>query len=152
MLFRSDLTLVARSRSDPAKGTGADYLYTYLRTFYRDPTKATGWNNLAFPNVGMPNPLWPLQGQQTAVFEEVTDPHDPAKKTHVFKKFEAVSPGAMSETEFKDAVADLVAYMQWMSEPVQNDRVRLGVWVLMFLAVFTFIAWRLNAAFWKDVK
>lgn len=147
-----DLTLVARSRADGAKGTGADYIYTYLRTFYRDETRATGWNNLVFPNVGMPHVLWELQGQQRAVFAEEKDPHDPAKSTHVFKGFEQITPGKLSQAEYNLAVADLVAYLQWMSEPVQTDRVRLGVWVLLFLSVFTVIAWRLNAAFWKDVK
>jgi len=147
-----DLTLVARSRSDPAKGSGADYLYTYLRTYYRDETKATGWNNLAFPNVGMPNVLWELQGQQRAVFGEQKDPHDPAKTTHVFKGFESVSAGQLTPAQYNDAVADLVAFMEWMSEPAQKDRVRLGVLVLVFLSIFTVFAWRLNAAFWKDVK
>jgi ubiquinol-cytochrome c reductase cytochrome c1 subunit len=147
-----DLTLVARSRSDVHKGSGADYLYTYLRTYYRDDTKATGWNNMAFPNVGMPNVLWELQGQQRAVFAEEKDPHDAKKTVHVFKGFEPITAGTMSQAQFNDAVADLVAFMTWMSEPVQNQRVRLGVWVLLFLAVFTVIAWRLNAAFWKDVK
>ncbi len=147
-----DLTLVARSRSDPAKGSGADYIYTYLRTYYRDETKATGWNNLAFPNVGMPNPLWQLQGQQRAVYAEQKDPHDPEKTTHVFKGFEPITQGTMSQAEFNNAVADLTAFLQWMSEPVQNERVRLGVWVMLFLAGFTVVAWRLNAAFWKDVK
>jgi ubiquinol-cytochrome c reductase cytochrome c1 subunit len=147
-----DLTVIARSRSDGAKGSGADYLYTYLRTYYRDATKATGWNNLAFPNVGMPHVLWELQGQQKAVFAEVADAHDATKLTHVFKGFEPITAGTMTAAQYNEAVADLVAYLQWMSEPVQNDRVRLGVWVLLFLAVFTVIAWRLNAAFWKDVK
>jgi ubiquinol-cytochrome c reductase cytochrome c1 subunit len=147
-----DLTLIARSRSDPAKGSGADYLYTYLRTFYRDETKATGWNNLAFPNVGMPNVMWELQGQQRALFVEQADPHDEAKKVHVFKDFEVVTPGTMSQAVFNENVADLVAFLQWMGEPVQSERVRLGVWVLVFLGIFTLIAWRLNAAFWKDIK
>lgn len=147
-----DLTLVARSRSDAHKGSGADYLYTYLRTFYRDETKATGWNNLAFPNVGMPNVLWPLQGQQRAVFAEEKDPHEEGKSVHVFKGFEPLTAGSLDKRQFDLAVADLVAYMDWMSEPMQNQRVRLGVWVLLFLAVFTLIAWRLNAAFWKDIK
>ena len=74
-----DLTVVARSRVGDGQGSGADYLYTYLRTFYRDDTKATGWNNLAFPNVGMPHVLWELQGQQRAIFADEKDPHDPAK-------------------------------------------------------------------------
>ena len=145
-----DLTLVARSRSSGA-GSGADYLYTFLRSFYRDETKATGWNNLAFPGVGMPHVLWELQGQQRAVYVDQPDAHDPGKTHPVFQRLEPVTAGAMSTVEYNDAVADLVAYLQWMSEPAQAERVRLGVWVLLFLAVFTVIAWRLNAAFWKDV-
>lgn len=146
-----DLTLIARSRSEGGKGSGADYIYTYLRTYYRDDTKATGWNNGAFPNVGMPHVLWELQGQQRAVFEDEADPHEPGKTLHVLKGFEPITAGTLSAAEYNNAVADLVAYLQWMSEPVQNSRVRLGVWVLIFLAIFTVLAWRLNAAFWKDV-
>ena len=147
-----DLSLIARSRSAAGQGTGADYLYTYLRTYYRDETKPTGWNNRAFPNVGMPHVLWKLQGQQRAIYAEEKDPHDPTKTVQVFQRFEQITPGTMSPAEYNLAVADLVAFLQWMSEPNQNDRKRLGVWVLLFLSVFTVIAWRLNAAFWKDVK
>lgn len=146
-----DLTVIARAKASHS-GTGADYLYTYLRTYYRDDTKATGWNNLAFPSVGMPNPLWELQGQRAAQFADERDPHDPSKTVHVFKGFQQLTPGTMSPAEFDGAVADLVAYLQWMGEPQQNYRVRLGVWVLMFLGLFTVIAWRLNAAYWKDIK
>ncbi len=147
-----DLTLIARSRANASMGSGADYLYTYLRSYYRDDTKATGWNNTAYPNVGMPHVLWELQGQQKAVFADEKDPHDPSKTVHVFKGFEPLTAGTLSQAEYNESVADLVAYLQWMGEPVQNERVRLGVWVLLFLSVFTVIAWRLNAAFWKDIK
>jgi ubiquinol-cytochrome c reductase cytochrome c1 subunit len=147
-----DLTLIARSRSAAGKGSGSDYIYTFLRTYYRDETKATGWNNAAFPNVGMPFVLWELQGQQRAVFEDLKDPHDPTKAVHTFKGLEPISAGAMSREQYNEAVADLVAYLQWMSEPVANDRWRLGVAVIIFLGIFTLIAWRLNAAFWKNVK
>jgi ubiquinol-cytochrome c reductase cytochrome c1 subunit len=147
-----DLTLIARSRSDGAKGTGADYVYTYLRSYYRDDTKATGWNNTAFPGVGMPNVLWELQGQQKPIFVEEKDPHDKTKTVHIFKGFAQVSPGTLSTADFNTASADLVAYLQWMAEPNQAARVRLGVWVLIFLFGFTIVAWRLNAAYWKDVK
>ena len=146
-----DLTLVARSRAS-GSGSGADYLYTYLRTFYRDDTRPTGWNNLTFPNVGMPHALWELQGQRAAKFVDVVDPHDPTKKTHEFEGFEQLTPGTMSPQEYDSAIADLVAYMQWMGEPAQQQRTRIGVGVLIFLAIFFVIAWRLNAAFWKDVK
>ncbi|MEN9996851.1 MAG: Cytochrome c1 precursor [Pseudomonadota bacterium] len=143
-----DLTLVARSRSGHG-GTGADYLYTYLRTYYRDETKPTGWNNLAFPNVGMPNPLWQLQGEREPVYEERKE-H--GQTTHVFVGWKQVTPGTLSQKQYDKTVGDLVNYMQWMAEPAQNNRVRLGVWVLLFLAGFTYIAWRLNAAYWKDIK
>ena len=146
-----DLTLVARSRAG-ASGSGADYLYTYLRSFYRDDTRPTGWNNLIFPNVGMPHVLWELQGQRAAKCVEEADPHDPAKKVHKFDGFEQLTPGKMSPQEFDSNIADLVAYLQWMGEPMQTQRTRIGAGVLIFLAIFTFIAWRLNAAFWKDVK
>lgn len=147
-----DLTVIARSRADGAKGSGADYLYTYLRTYYRDDTKATGWNNLAFPSVAMPHALWELQGQRVAKFAEEADPHDKSKTTHVFKGFEQLTPGKLDARQYDDAVADLVAYLQWMGEPAQGERFRLGVLVLLFLGVFTVFAWRLNASYWKDVK
>ncbi|HSW04260.1 cytochrome c1 [Aquabacterium sp.] len=146
-----DLSVVARSRAG-ANGSGADYLYTYMRTFYRDETRPTGWNNLVFPAVGMPHVLWELQGEQRPVYVEEKDAHDPKKTVHVFKGFEQTKPGSMNKADYDIAVADLVAYLQWMGEPAQTQRVRLGVWVLLFLAVFTVIAWRLNAAYWKDIK
>jgi ubiquinol-cytochrome c reductase cytochrome c1 subunit len=144
-----DLTLIARSRSGHY-GTGADYLYTYLRSYYRDPTKATGWNNLAFPSVGMPHVLWELQGEREPIFDTVKDHGHESK---VFTgRWKQVTPGAMTPLQYDQAVGDLVGYLQWMSEPAQNSRVRIGVWVLLFLGVFTVIAWRLNAAFWKEVN
>jgi len=143
-----DLTVIARAKAGHG-GTGADYLYTYLRTFYRDDNRPTGWNNLVFTNVGMPHVLWELQGERKPVYEEI---EEHGHKVHVFKGWEQVKPGLMTPAQYDDAMADLVSYMQWMAEPAQNTRVRIGVWVLLFLAVFTFIAWRLNAAFWKDIK
>jgi ubiquinol-cytochrome c reductase cytochrome c1 subunit len=149
-----DLTLIARSRAGFGKGanSGADYIYTFLRTYYRDETKATGWNNAAFPNVGMPFPLWELQGQQRAVFATQPDPHNAGKSTEVFKGFEMVKPGSMTEAQYNEAAADLTAFLFWMAEPAATNRVRIGVWVMLFLAVFIVIAWRLNAAYWKDIK
>lgn len=146
-----DLTLVARSRAS-ASGTGSDYLYTYLRSFYVDETRPTGWNNLVFPNVGMPHVLWELQGQRAAKFVEAQDPHDAAKKVHKFDGFEQLTAGKLKPQEFDSEMADLVAYMQWMAEPIAGQRVRIGVGVLIFLSIFMVIAWRLNASFWKDVK
>ncbi len=146
-----DLSVIARSRAG-ANGSGADYLYTYMRSFYRDETRPTGWNNLVYPAVAMPHVLWELQGEQRAVFAEEKDLHNPAKTTHVFKGFEQTKPGSLSKHDYDLATADLVAYLQWMGEPGQNQRVRMGVWVLLFLSIFTVIAWRLNASYWKDIK
>lgn len=144
-----DLTVIARSRADVSKGPGADYLYTLLRTYYRDDSKATGWNNKAYPNIGMPNPLWELQGER--------EPQYITAKVHgvdtqVLSGWKQVKPGQLSPLQYDQAVNDLVSYLQWMGEPAQNQRVRIGVWVLIFLSFFTIIAWRLNASFWKDIK
>lgn len=143
-----DLTLVARSRAGHG-GTGPDYLYTYLRTFYRDDTKATGWNNLVFPSVGMPHALWQLQGERRPIFDKV-ESH--GHEVEVFKGWEQITPGTMTPVQFDQAVGDLVGYMQWMAEPAQNTRIRVGVWVLLFLVMAVVFVWRLNAAYWKDVK
>jgi ubiquinol-cytochrome c reductase cytochrome c1 subunit len=143
-----DLTLVARSRAGHG-GSGADYLYTYLRTYYRDDTKATGWNNLAFPSVGMPHALWELQGDRRPVYTKV-EQH--GHEVDVFKGWEQVRPGTMTPLQYDQAVGDLVNYLQWMAEPAQNTRVRVGVWVLLFLVMALVFVWRLNASYWKDVK
>ena len=143
-----DLTVIARSRASHA-GTGADYLYTFLRSFYLDSAKPTGWNNLVFPSVGMPHVLWQLQGTRTAVFEDV---EVDGQNTQVFKGWDNVTPGTMTPAEYDQAVGDLVNFLQWMGEPAQNTRIRVGAGVLIFLGIFILIAWRLNAAFWKDVK
>ena len=144
-----DLTVLARSRSAQGQGTGADYLYTYMRTFYADDAKPTGWNNLAFPNVGMPHALWQLQGKRVPIYETV---EEHGHEVHVFKGWEQVTPGTMSPQQYDQTVGDLVNYLQWMAEPAANSRVRLGFGVLLFLCILTFFTWRMNAAFWKEVK
>ncbi|MFN3829144.1 MAG: cytochrome c1 [Tepidimonas ignava] len=143
-----DLSLVARSRAGHGY-SGADYLYTLLRGYYRDPNRPTGWNNVVFHNIGMPHPLWELQGERKPIFEKVASHGHEAE---VFKGWEQVKPGLLTPEEYDRTVADLVAYLEWMGEPVKNSRVRLGVWVMIFLGLFTVVAWRLNAAYWKDVK
>jgi ubiquinol-cytochrome c reductase cytochrome c1 subunit len=142
-----DLTLVARSRSGHG-GSGADYLYTYMRSFYRDPERPTGWNNLVFPNVGMPHVLWEMQGDREPVFDKVEEHGHEVK---VFKGWKQVTPGAVTPLQYDEAVGDLVGYLQWMAEPVQNHRVRVGAWVMLFLLLVLVVFWRLNAAFWKDI-
>ncbi|TAK91573.1 MAG: cytochrome c1 [Burkholderiaceae bacterium] len=143
-----DLSLVARAR-------GTDWLYTYMRSFYRDESRPTGWNNTVFPNVGMPHVLWELQGvyeKPAAEAEEKGHAEGHEAALHAPVVLKQVSPGKLSPAEYDAAVADLVGFLEWMGEPQQNYRKQLGVWVLIFLAFFWVVAWRFNAAYWKDVK
>ena len=146
-----DLSVISRAKSSEA-GTGPDYLYTYLRSYYKDDTRPTGWNNMVYPNVAMPHVLWELQGVRTAKFVEEKDAHDPSKTVHKFAGYEQVKPGKMSALEYDTNISDLVAYMGWMAEPAQAKRKQLGVIVLLFLSLLVFLAWRLNASYWKEVK
>ncbi|MBP5998475.1 MAG: cytochrome c1 [Azonexus sp.] len=133
-----DLTIVARARGEAGNaGAGADWLYTYLRSFYRDANRPTGWNNVVFENVGMPNPLWQLQGQQVLNHE-----------TH---KLELVVPGQLSPAEFDKAISDLVGFMVWMGEPQQEFRRTLGFGVLAFLLLLFVLAYALKKEYWKDI-
>lgn len=173
-----DLSVIARAKSINAGPPGGDYIYTYMRTFYRDTTKATGWNNLAFPNAGMPHIMWDQQGPRELtttlthqinkdgqkVWEKITTVYGPqgywkasgeilsgytgtAQTTHTFK---ALDP--KKAAKYDNDMADLAAFMTWMAEPVQLDRKKIGVWVLIFLGLFFIVAWRLNATYWKHIK
>ena len=144
-----DLSVISRAKSS-ASGTGGDYLYTYLRSFYKDSTRPTGWNNMVLPNVAMPHVFWELQGTRSVKFAE--EKGEDGKLGKVFAGYEQIKPGTMSPLEFDTAVADLVGYMEWMAEPAAATRKRLGVWVLLFLSGFALLAWRLNASYWKEVK
>jgi ubiquinol-cytochrome c reductase cytochrome c1 subunit len=146
-----DLSVIVRAKSS-GQGSGADYVYTYLRTYYKDDSRATGWNNLVYPNVAMPHVLWDLQGVRKAKFVEEKDPHDPSKTIHKFDGFEQLKAGKLSSQAYDAQIADLVGFMSWMSEPVKNKRQQLGVWVLLFMSILVFLTWRLNASFWKEVK
>ncbi len=137
-----DLTLVARSR-------GEDWLYTYLLTFYLDDSRPFGVNNWRFPNVGMPHVLWELQGWQKPVYKTVTDADGHEKQE--IEKLELVSEGKLTPAEYEQAARDLVAFLSYMGEPVQLERKRIGVWVLLFLAVLFVFAYLLKKEYWKDV-
>lgn len=137
-----DLTLVARVR-------GPDWLYTYLRTFYRDESKPSGWNNIAFPNVGMPHVLWQLQGTQAKVEEKAQGGHG---EGHGPVKLVLEEAGTLSKTEYDLAVRDLVNYLVYMGEPAQDHRVRIGIVVILFLVVVLLpVTYALKKEFWKDV-
>jgi len=133
-----DLTVIARSR-------GADWLYTYLRTFYKDPSRPSGHNNKAFPDVGMPNVLWELQGVQEA--EVRVD----EKGTKHVESLTITQPGTHSVAEFDGVVRDLVTYLVYMGEPMQLERKALGIKILIFLFIFFIVAYMLKKEYWKDV-
>jgi ubiquinol-cytochrome c reductase cytochrome c1 subunit len=132
-----DLTLVVRARS-------ADWLYTFLRSFYLDDSRPLGVNNTVFPNVGMPHPLWELQGWQ----EKVTQTDD---RGHEATRLQLVDSGAMSSAEYDTVVRDLVAFLSYLGEPVQHQRKVIGFWVMLFLGLFTIVAYLLKKEYWKDV-
>lgn len=136
------LTVIARAR-------GADWLYTYLRTFYVDESRPTGVNNIVFPDVGMPHVLWELQGMQKAKFVTETDAEGTEHK--VYEGMEPMTAGTMSQEQYDAFVGDLVNFMVYMGEPVQTERKSLGIWVLLFLIVFTVIAYLLKKEYWKDI-
>jgi len=136
-----DLTLTARAR-------GADWLYTYLRTFYEDPYRPTGMNNLVFPDVGMPNVLGSLQGIQKAAYKKETRQ---GVEVEYVDHLELAQPGSMTPEQFDTFVADLVNFMVYLGEPVQNERRSLGIKVLIFLAIFFVFAYLLKKEYWKDV-
>lgn len=143
-----DLTLIARARASEI-GSGADWLYTYLRSFYRDDSRPTGWNNTVFPSVGMTHVLWELQGDQVAHFAEKDDGHG-GKAKH-FEKFEIVKPGKLKPAEYDQLVGDLVGFLQYIGEPMAGFRKSLGLVVLGFLAVFFVFAYALKREYWKDI-
>lgn len=148
-----DLSVIARSEATE-EGNGRDWLYTYLRGFYKDDSRPTGWNNIVCKNVAMPHVFWELQGTQKMVLSKpvAEEGKEASNEEGKFDHFELVTPGKMSKLEYDTTVADLVAYLQWQSEPTAQLRRQLGVWVVMFLAVLAFLAWRLNASYWKEVK
>jgi ubiquinol-cytochrome c reductase cytochrome c1 subunit len=146
-----DLSVMARAKASPS-GTGADYLYTYLRTFYRDDTTPTGWNNMVVPNVAMPHVMWQEQGLREAKFAPASNADGAGNASMHFVGFQQLSLGTMTQQEFDTATADLVAYLVWMAEPAQDTRKKLGVIVLLFLSLFAFLAWLLNKSYWKEVK
>ncbi|MGZ5052749.1 MAG: cytochrome c1 [Methylobacter sp.] len=131
-----DLSLIARSR-------GADWLYSYLRSYYIDPKSPRGVNNLVFPDTAMPNPLWQLQGDQ----------HAELKKTiwGEYTKLVLDKPGTLSEGEFDIFVNDLVNFLVYVGEPVQLERQHLGKYVLFFIFMFLVVAYLLKKEYWKDV-
>ena len=173
-----DLSVIARAKSTTMGPSGVDYIYTFLRTFYRDTTQKTGWDNAVFPSVGMPHALWQLQGPVTQthvaihpvekdgakVWERTTTTHDAQGYSTVttepmqnytgpvVDKVSFQPANAAQAAAYDNNVADLSSFLGWMAEPNQLFRKKLGVWVLLFLGLFFVVAWRLNAAYWKQVK
>ena len=155
-----DLSVEARVR-------GGEWLYNYLISFYRDDKSSTGWNNLVFPNVGMPHVLWELSGvnrlvvaehptraaaEGAAIAAKAISLVEPAKDhKYTVKTLAVQEPGAMSPAEYRKAMGDLVNFLDYVSEPAKNTRRTLGVVVLMFLGVLFLLAYWLKREYWKEV-
>ncbi len=132
-----DLSLIARSK-------GADWLYTYLKGFYIDGTKPLGVNNTVSPGIGMPNVFWKLQGQQTAIKENING-------QEIIKFLKITETGTLSPKEFDTMITELVNFLVYVGEPVQLERLRMGKYVLLFFILFTVIAYLLKKEYWKDI-
>lgn len=143
-----DLSVIARARATE-EYSGADWLYSYLRKFYVDENRPTGWNNAVFANVGMPHALWSLQGRQVAHFVDETDPQ--GNKVRRLDKLEVTTPGTLNPKEYDQAVADLVSYLVWMGEPVQQTRQQVGLIVIAALLVLAVLSYLLKREYWKDI-
>lgn len=139
-----DLSVTPRSR-------GINYVFNFLQSFYVDAESPTGVDNVLLPGTSMPNILWELQGYQKAIFAE-HESGDGEGKELVFERFEPVTQGIKSAEEFQTFVRDTVNFLDYMSEPAQLKRKAIGVWVLMFLAVFLVLAYMLKKQIWKDVS
>jgi ubiquinol-cytochrome c reductase cytochrome c1 subunit len=137
-----DLSLMLRER-------GRDYIYQYLKTFYVDPTRQTGANNLRLPTTAMPHVLSELEGLKGAVFRDVAV--SGGGHEQVFDHFETLAPGRLSAADYDGFVRDTVNFLDYVSEPTQTARRALGVWVVLFLLVFTWLAWLVKQEYWKDV-
>ncbi|HSY04412.1 MAG TPA: cytochrome c1 [Steroidobacteraceae bacterium] len=141
-----DLSLMVRAR-------GRDYVYQYLKTFYVDPTRPTGANNLRLPATAMPDVLSDLEGLKRAVFRPAAGEGAAAAagQSPMLDHFEQIVPGQMSAAEYDAFVRDTVNFLDYVSEPTQTARRALGVWVVLFLLVFTWLAWLVKRDYWKDV-
>jgi ubiquinol-cytochrome c reductase cytochrome c1 subunit len=135
-----DLSLVARR-----KAGGPDWTYTFLKSFYADETRPMGWNNTLLANASMPNVLWELQGVSRAVYTS-----DAEGTSHV-SALELASPGRLNAEQFDQVARDITAFLTYVGEPAALKRQSMGVWVLLFLAFFTLMAWLLKQEYWRDV-
>lgn len=140
--YPKDLTLVAKAR-------GVDWIYAYLKSFYKDPSRPIGWNNTVFKDVTMPNVLWELQGIQEAKFDE--HKAENGMVSHEFKKFKKISDGTMSDEEFDNTVRDIVNFLDYTAEPARLIRMDLAPWVLFFLVILTMLAYLLKKNYFKDI-
>lgn len=135
-----DLSLIARVR-------GSDWVYTYLKSFYLDESRPLGWNNQLFPNASMPNPLWEMQGLQRAVYGKKDEKTGEAP----VERLDVAQTGTQSAEEFDRTARDIAAFLEYVGEPGALKRQQTGVWVVLFLAFFTFMAWLLKKEYWRDV-
>ena len=134
-----DLSVIARVR-------GADWIYTYLKSFYLDESRPLGWNNTLFANASMPNPLWELQGVQQPVHGKKS-----AAGEVPVEGFTISQPGSQSPEQFNQTVRDITAFLEYAGEPAALKRQNIGVWVIFFLVFLALLAWMLKNEYWRDV-
>ena len=139
-----DLSVIARAR-------GADWLYGYLRGYYRDPARPTGWNNTVYENVGMPNPMWQLQGERVRVEQTVKSGEGRPGAATTVVKYEMVKPGSLTVAQYDETVRDLVNFLVYIGEPAAASRKQIGIFVLLYLLALWPLVYLLKREYWKDV-
>ncbi len=135
-----DLSVIARVR-------GSDWIYTYLKSFYLDESRPLGWNNTLYPNASMPNPLWEMQGLQRPIYGK----KDPKTGDVPVERIELSQPGTQKPEQFDQTARDISAFLEYVGEPAALKRQQVGVWVILFLCLFTFLTWLLKKEYWRDV-
>jgi ubiquinol-cytochrome c reductase cytochrome c1 subunit len=174
-----DLSVIARAKAGNG-GSGADYIYTYLRTYYRDASRPTGWNNLAYAGSAMPHVLWDMQPARGLEKTEIIEIKDKDDKSLGFNKvftaydvtgaatpvttkladfhghaettYKFITEDIKGQQQFDKDAASITAFMQYMADPSASTRQSLGVWVLVFLGLLIIMAYLLNKQYWKDIK
>jgi len=138
-----DLSVIARSR-------GVDWLYVFLRSFYKDESRPWGVNNEVFKDVAMPHVLWELQGLQVATYNDVLGDDGVSRK--LISGLKLVEPGKVTPDEYNQVVRDIVNFLHYVGEPAKSTRLQLGKWVILYLALFFVLMYFVKKEYWKDVK
>ena len=133
---------------EKARSRGVDWIYSYLKSFYVDDTRAFGVNNTILANASMPHVLWDLQGMQAL---DLPPEEEGVHHTPTYEDLKLVTPGTQSVEEYDQTIQDLVNYLVYMGEPIKLERSKIGIWVMLYLVIFAVVAYLLKKEYWRDI-